>query len=218
MAKEQQKSNAGRRSSTRKTGAQRQNARKNSRKSASAASFRTAWCTSLRRSTTRRSPSPTPMAAPSAGPRRARSASRVRAKARLTPRSKPALAAAGIARDQYGMKSVEVRVKGPGSGRESAVRALAAAGSAHRRDPRRHADSAQRLPSAKAPQSLRQRSPGRRPEDWPQQIQECRATKKFWEGRIEVGKTPRCSLPPVPPGRAEAIFKRTPLLHREVRD
>ena len=38
------------------------------------------------------------------------------------------LAAAGIARDQYGMKSVEVRVKGPGSGRESAVRALAAAG------------------------------------------------------------------------------------------
>ena len=38
------------------------------------------------------------------------------------------LAAAGVARDQYGVKSVEVRVKGPGSGRESAVRALAAAG------------------------------------------------------------------------------------------
>jgi len=38
------------------------------------------------------------------------------------------LVAAGAARDQYGMKSVEVRVKGPGSGRESAVRALAAAG------------------------------------------------------------------------------------------
>jgi len=38
------------------------------------------------------------------------------------------LSAAGVARDQYGMKSVEVRVKGPGSGRESAVRALAAAG------------------------------------------------------------------------------------------
>ena len=38
------------------------------------------------------------------------------------------LAAASTARDQYGMKSVEVRVKGPGSGRESAVRALAAAG------------------------------------------------------------------------------------------
>ena len=38
------------------------------------------------------------------------------------------VAAAGVARDQYGMKSVEVRVKGPGSGRESAVRALASAG------------------------------------------------------------------------------------------
>jgi len=38
------------------------------------------------------------------------------------------LAAAGVARDQYAMKSVEVRIKGPGSGRESAVRALASAG------------------------------------------------------------------------------------------
>jgi small subunit ribosomal protein S11 len=38
------------------------------------------------------------------------------------------MAAASVARDQYGMKSIEVRVKGPGSGRESAVRALAAAG------------------------------------------------------------------------------------------
>jgi small subunit ribosomal protein S11 len=38
------------------------------------------------------------------------------------------MTAASAARDQYGMKSIEVRVKGPGSGRESAVRALAAAG------------------------------------------------------------------------------------------
>ena len=38
------------------------------------------------------------------------------------------LTAASAARDTFGMKSVEVRVKGPGSGRESAVRALAAAG------------------------------------------------------------------------------------------
>jgi small subunit ribosomal protein S11 len=38
------------------------------------------------------------------------------------------LTAASGARDQFGMKSVEVKVKGPGSGRESAVRALAAAG------------------------------------------------------------------------------------------
>ena len=38
------------------------------------------------------------------------------------------LSAASAARDTFGMKSVEVRVKGPGSGRESAVRALATAG------------------------------------------------------------------------------------------
>ncbi|MGB6484187.1 MAG: 30S ribosomal protein S11 [Candidatus Acidiferrales bacterium] len=39
-----------------------------------------------------------------------------------------AMNAAGTARDQYGVKSIEVRVKGPGAGRESAVRALASAG------------------------------------------------------------------------------------------
>jgi small subunit ribosomal protein S11 len=38
-----------------------------------------------------------------------------------------ALSAANAAKD-HGMKSVEVRVKGPGSGRESAIRALATAG------------------------------------------------------------------------------------------
>ncbi len=38
------------------------------------------------------------------------------------------LAAAAAARDQYGMKSADVRIKGPGSGRESAIRALASAG------------------------------------------------------------------------------------------
>jgi small subunit ribosomal protein S11 len=38
------------------------------------------------------------------------------------------LSCASAARDTFGMKSVEVKVKGPGSGRESAVRALAAAG------------------------------------------------------------------------------------------
>ena len=38
------------------------------------------------------------------------------------------LSTATVARDQYGMKSIEVRIQGPGSGRESAVRALAAAG------------------------------------------------------------------------------------------
>ncbi len=38
-----------------------------------------------------------------------------------------AMRAANAARD-HGMRSVEVRVKGPGSGRESAIRALATAG------------------------------------------------------------------------------------------
>ena len=38
------------------------------------------------------------------------------------------VAAASVARDQHGMKSIEVRVKGPGSGRESAIRALASVG------------------------------------------------------------------------------------------
>jgi len=37
-------------------------------------------------------------------------------------------ACAAAARDQYGVKSVEVRVKGPGSGRESAIRALSSVG------------------------------------------------------------------------------------------
>src|SRR5256886_10450073 len=41
--------------------------------------------------------------------------------------------------------------------------------------------------------------------------------REFWEGRIEVGKTPRCSLPPVPPGRAEAVFERPALFYGEVR-
>ena len=64
------------------------------------------------------------------------------------------MTAAGVARDQYGMKSVEVRVKGPGSGRESAVRALASSGLHINAHQGRHADSAQRLPSAEAPPCL----------------------------------------------------------------
>lgn len=42
--------------------------------------------------------------------------------------SQAAQAAAATARDQFGMKQCDVRVKGPGSGRESAVRSLQAAG------------------------------------------------------------------------------------------
>ncbi|MDE8718198.1 30S ribosomal protein S11, partial [[Eubacterium] siraeum] len=39
-----------------------------------------------------------------------------------------ATAAAAKSAQEHGLKSVEVTVKGPGSGRESAIRALAAAG------------------------------------------------------------------------------------------
>ena len=50
----------------------------------------------------------------------------------------------------FGMRSCEVLVKGPGSGRESAIRALQTAGLEVQVDPRRHADPAQRLPAAEA--------------------------------------------------------------------
>ena len=62
--------------------------------------------------------------------------------------------AASMARD-HGLRAVDVRVAGPGSGRESAIRALAAAGSRSPLHPRRYAGAAQRLPSAEAAQSLR---------------------------------------------------------------
>ena len=49
-----------------------------------------------------------------------------------------------------GVKELEVRVKGPGSGRESAITALQTAGMTRQDDRRRHAHSAQRLPPAQA--------------------------------------------------------------------
>ena len=54
-------------------------------------------------------------------------------------------------RRTMGMRSVEVRVKGPGAGRESAIRALQAVGIEVEVDQGRDADSAQRLPAAEAP-------------------------------------------------------------------
>ena len=48
----------------------------------------------------------------------------------------------------HGMREVEIRVKGPGSGRESAIRALQAIGLEITVDQGRDAGSAQRLPSA----------------------------------------------------------------------
>ena len=55
---------------------------------------------------------------------------------------------------EHGMRSVAVFVKGPGAGRESALRALQTAGFKVTLDPRRDARPAQRLPSAEAPPRL----------------------------------------------------------------
>ena len=59
--------------------------------------------------------------------RRARSASRGAARARRSPPSGPPKSAPPKA-TKFGVKEIEVRVKGPGSGRESAITALQAAG------------------------------------------------------------------------------------------
>ena len=51
---------------------------------------------------------------------------------------------------EHGMKTVEVYVKGPGNGREAAIRALAQ----HYTHQRRYSDSSQRMPSAQAQKSI----------------------------------------------------------------
>ena len=55
---------------------------------------------------------------------------------------------------EHGMKSLSVFVKGPGSGRESALRALAVDRVQDHADPRPHPHPAQRLPAAQAPPRL----------------------------------------------------------------
>ena len=61
--------------------------------------------------------------------------------------------AAAKAAMEHGLKTVEVYVKGPGSGRDSRTRIR---GSFDRLHQRRDADPAQRLPSAEAQKSLRE--------------------------------------------------------------
>ncbi len=56
---------------------------------------------------------------------------------------------------EYGMRTVQVYLKGPGAGRESAVRALQAAGHRGEKHPRYHPDPAQRLPSDQTSQGLK---------------------------------------------------------------
>ena len=84
-------------------------------------------CISRRRSTTPPSPSPTPTATRCAGLPPAPSASREAARAPPSPPSarprRPRSAAT-----KFGVKEVEVKVKGPGSGRESAITAFQASG------------------------------------------------------------------------------------------
>ena len=73
---------------------------------------------------------------------------------------------AGKKAREHGMETLEIEVSGPGSGRESALRALQAVGFSGLRDPRHDADPAQRLPAAQAPARLtRQPAPLRGADD-----------------------------------------------------
>ena len=61
---------------------------------------------------------------------------------------------------EHGMRTLDIEVKGPGSGRESALRALQAVGFRSHLDSRRDADPPQWLPSAQAASGLtREASP-----------------------------------------------------------
>ena len=66
------------------------------------------------------------------------------------------LAAANCAEHakEHGVRSVDVRVTGPGAGRESAIRALQANGHRHQVHQGHDADPAQRLPAAQAAEGL----------------------------------------------------------------
>ena len=57
---------------------------------------------------------------------------------------------AGKKASEHGVRTLEVEVSGPGSGRESALRALQSGGFHHHLDPRRDADRAQRMQAAQA--------------------------------------------------------------------
>lgn len=59
----------------------------------------------------------------------------------------------------HGMRKVDVFVKGPGSGRETAIRSLTATGPRGRRDQRCHAHAAQRRPPAQASPRLITQTP-----------------------------------------------------------
>ena len=58
---------------------------------------------------------------------------------------------------EHGMRNVDVYVKGPGAGREAALRALQSAGSVHQPDSGRQPHSPQRLPSSQTPPRVNKR-------------------------------------------------------------
>src|ERR1700758_254749 len=137
--------------------------------------------------------------------------------------------AAGVARDQYGMKSIEVRVKGPGSGRESAVRALASAGLhiVHIKDVTPIPHNGCRPPKRRrvwVAQALL-------PVWFSRNVSSCAvvrtgpSSRDTGFGRFEkqdirrnaFGTSSRSGLPALPSRRAEAVLKRSSLFHREVR-
>ena len=119
----------------------------------------TARRTSSRRSTTRSSRSRTCRATRSRGRAPATWGSRAPASPRRSPRSSPPRRRARQAQE-HGVQKVDVFVKGPGSGRETAIRSLAATGLEISGDPRRHAGSPQRVPASQAPPRLASGGPG----------------------------------------------------------
>ena len=61
---------------------------------------------------------------------------------------------AGKKAAEHGVRTLEVNVSGPGSGREVGAARAAGGGHDHHHHPRRHPDPAQRLPAAQAPARL----------------------------------------------------------------
>ena len=92
---------------------------------------------------------------------------------------------------KYGVKEVEVKVKGPGSGRESAITGAAGLGALDQGDRGRHPPAAQRLPAPQEAPGLMHASPSRRPRPI------GRARRRMTDS-VETSRTPS------PASRAEA--------------
>ena len=110
---------------------------------------------------------------------------------------------------EQGLQKVEVFVKGPGSGRDTAIRSLQAAGLEVTGDPRRHPAGPQRLPPAQAAEGLAWRAT---PDP---QCKQCRreGEKLFLKG--ERCLTDKCGIerrnyPPGDHGRGRLAPVRVP--------